>query len=36
MPVVKEPVDTAWGTLPGGDSLVDELLKERAKDFADA
>ena len=36
MPVVKEPVDTAWGALTGGDSLAEELLKERAKDFADA
>jgi len=36
MPVVKEPVDTAWGALPGSDSLADELLKERARDFAGA
>lgn len=36
MPVVKEPVEEAWGALPGGDSLADELLQERAKDSADA
>jgi AbrB family looped-hinge helix DNA binding protein len=36
MPVVKEPVEAAWGTLPTGDSLASELLKERAKDFPDA
>jgi AbrB family looped-hinge helix DNA binding protein len=36
MPVVKEPVDTAWGVLPGGGSLADELLREREKDSADA
>ena len=36
MPVVKEPVEKAWGALPANISLSDELLKERAKDFADA
>jgi AbrB family looped-hinge helix DNA binding protein len=36
MPVVKEPVEAAWGALPAGGSLADELLKEREKDSADA
>jgi AbrB family looped-hinge helix DNA binding protein len=33
-PVVKDAVAAAYGSLPAGPSLADELLKERAKDFA--
>jgi AbrB family looped-hinge helix DNA binding protein len=34
-PVVKDPVEAAYGILAdGGKPLTDELLKERKKDFA--
>jgi AbrB family looped-hinge helix DNA binding protein len=33
-PVVADPVEEAWGSLPGKTSLVDELLAMRRKDFA--
>jgi hypothetical protein len=34
VPVVKEPVDDAYGFLrDGGPSAAEELLKERRKDF---
>jgi len=34
VPVVKEPVDDAYGFLrDGGPSTTEELLKERSKDF---
>ena len=34
VPVVKEPVDDAYGFLrDGGTSTTEELLKERSKDF---
>ena len=34
MPVVKEPVEAAYGFLrDGGPSVTDELLRERRKDF---
>jgi len=33
-PLVKDPVEAAWGALPSGPSLADELLEERRKDFA--
>ncbi len=34
VPVVKEPVDDAYGFLrDGGPSVAEELLKERRKDF---
>lgn len=34
VPVVKEPVDDAYGFLrDGGPSVTEELLKERRKDF---
>lgn len=34
-PVVKDPVEAAWGALPSGISLADELLLERKKDSGD-
>lgn len=33
-PVVKDAVEAAWGALPVGPSLAEELLEERRKDFA--
>ena len=33
-PVVKDPLDAAYGALPTGPSLAEELLKERRKDSA--
>lgn len=32
VPVVKEPVESAWGMLPPEPSLADELLEERKRD----
>ena len=34
-PVVGEAVEKAWGALPPGPSLAEELLKERSRDFGD-
>lgn len=33
-PVVADPVAAAWGMLPSGPSLADELLEERRRDKA--
>jgi AbrB family looped-hinge helix DNA binding protein len=33
-PVVKDAVSQAYGSLPQGPSLAEELLKERGKEFA--
>lgn len=33
-PVVKDPIEAAYGSLPQGPSLSEELLKGRKKDFA--
>jgi AbrB family looped-hinge helix DNA binding protein len=33
-PLVKDAVEAAYGALPSGPSLTEELLKERQKDFA--
>jgi len=34
VPVVTDPVAAAWGMLPPGPSLADELLEERRRDKA--
>jgi AbrB family looped-hinge helix DNA binding protein len=34
MPVVKDPVEAAWGMLAGGPSLAEDLLEERKRDKA--
>lgn len=33
-PVVSDAAEAAWGALPPGHSLAEELLKERRRDFA--